>query len=91
MAYIKRNDAIDEVLNARDYSLNSAEKVAFSLVYRKLRELPTADVAEVKRGYWKGKPIAGYSAIRCSVCNTVFFRQKGTWKYCPNCGAEMSG
>lgn len=49
MAYIKRKDAINEVLTLRDYSVNNEEKVAFSLVYKKLRELPTADVVEVVR------------------------------------------
>ena len=51
----------------------------------------SADVAEVKHGEWKGKPIAGYSNIRCSVCNAVFLSQTGKWHYCPNCGAKMDG
>ena len=54
-------------------------------------EIPTADVMEVKHGEWKGKPIAGYGNIRCSVCNTVFLNQTGNWQYCPNCGADMHG
>ena len=54
-----------------------------------IEEAPTADVAEVKHGEWKGKPIAGYSDIKCSVCNKVFPHQTGKWNYCPNCGAMM--
>ena len=51
----------------------------------------TADVAEIKHGEWKGKPIAGYSNIKCSVCNTRFVQETGTWNYCPECGAKMDG
>ena len=56
-----------------------------------LREYPTADVAEVKHGEWIGKPLAGYAKIRCSVCNTAFVQETGTWAYCPECGAKMDG
>ena len=52
-------------------------------------DVPTADVVEVKHGEWIGKPIAGYSTIRCSVCRDVFASQTGKWKHCPNCGAKM--
>jgi len=44
---------------------------------------------ERKKGKWIGKPIAGYSKVRCSVCNEVFLNNTGKWKFCPNCGAEM--
>lgn len=44
---------------------------------------------ERKKGKWIGKPIAGYSKVRCSVCNDVFLDNAGRWKYCPNCGARM--
>lgn len=47
MAYIKKQDAINEVLDLRDYISNKDERLAFSLVYKHLREMPTADVAEV--------------------------------------------
>ena len=48
---------------------------------------PTID--EQKKGKWIGKPIAGYSTVRCSVCNEVFCENKGRWNFCPNCGARM--
>lgn len=50
---------------------------------------PTADVAPVVHGEWKGKPIAGYCTVRCSVCGSAFLDNDGRWKYCPNCGAKM--
>lgn len=42
-----------------------------------------------KHGYWKGKPIAGYSTVRCSECGDVFMENSGKWNYCPNCGTKM--
>lgn len=53
------------------------------------KALPSADVAEVKHGYWKGKPIAGFCTVRCSVCGMAFSENSGRWLYCPNCGAKM--
>lgn len=44
---------------------------------------------QLKHGYWKGKPIAGYSTVRCSECGRVFMENSGKWNYCPNCGARM--
>lgn len=43
----------------------------------------------IKHGYWKGKPIAGYSTVRCSECGETFIENNGKWNYCPNCGARM--
>lgn len=64
---------------------------ALSVTEGIIEGLPTADVVEVKHGEWIGKPIAGYSNIKCSACNEVFRSQTGKWKYCPNCGVKMDG
>ena len=58
-----------------------------------MSKIPTADVVEVKHGYWKEcfedwrKQIAG---DECSACG---FQHYGTsishYHYCPNCGAKM--
>lgn len=45
---------------------------------------------ERKHGHWIGKPIAGYSMVRCSVC-FAFANNIERWNYCPNCGAKMDG
>lgn len=47
-------------------------------------EMPTVE----KHGHWIGKPIAGYSLVRCSVC-FAFANNIERWNYCPNCGAKM--
>lgn len=54
-----------------------------------LVSIPTADVEPVKHGKWIGKPIAGYSTVRCSICRTAYLENAGQWNYCPNCGAKM--
>lgn len=50
---------------------------------------PTIEAEPVKHGRWIGKPIAGYSTVRCSVCGEVYTENNGRWLYCPNCGAKM--
>ena len=54
---------------------------------------PTADVAEVRHGYWKYVDgDLGYSDLECSECGaiTAFFDDE-RFNYCPNCGAKMDG
>ena len=59
--------------------------------------LPTADVQEVKRGYWipERNPDENnrIQCFHCSVCDDDF-HDIGAFvatKYCPNCGARMDG
>lgn len=70
------------------YDFSDEELIAISTV---LKLIPTADVVEINRGYWKGKPIAGNCTVRCSVCGSAFLENDGKWNYCPNCGAKMEG
>ena len=58
--------------------------------------MPAADVAEVKHGWWIGRPLCGNSNCRCSICGSwwnVHANLNGeiNQKYCPNCGARMDG
>ena len=50
---------------------------------------PTIDAAPVVHGHWIGKPLAGYSTVKCSACGSAFMENNGKWKYCPDCGAKM--
>ena len=67
-----------------------------------LCDLPAADVAPVRRGYWKSKvnpQWKAYSHDECSICgwwntrNAMCYdgnRKPGhSLNYCPNCGARM--
>ena len=50
---------------------------------------PTIDAVPVVHAHWIGKPLAGYSTVKCSACGSVFVENNGKWKYCPDCGAKM--
>ena len=58
-----------------------------------LADMPTADVAEVKRGRWVETRIWGGRNYKCSVCDFDFTVDlcmgRPMWHYCPNCGAKM--
>ena len=60
-----------------------------------LNSQPTADVVEVKRGYWKREDNKVCYWYVCSECRDEIPRNKyGGWSfpnYCPNCGARMDG
>ena len=95
--YIKREDAIDTVLdvyyNTPDIDLNGERLEAAIL------NIPAADVAEVRHGRWDGEG-DGYAdgeividVWYCSECGYCI--DDGTDgpnilpNYCPNCGALM--
>lgn len=55
---------------------------------------PTADVAEVRHGYWIRESFIDkhgekmFTSPKCSLCDNIeTFRSK----YCPECGAKMDG
>lgn len=71
-------------------------KGAMLYVAKWLNLLPTADVVEVKRGYWKlTKTEFGWNGCEypteytCTVCGGISPCCEES--YCPNCGARMDG
>ena len=60
----------------------------------RIKEAPTADVAEVVNAQWV---LADDGKLICNNCKDVkvayeqlrFLRSTGCWNYCPNCGAKM--
>ena len=80
-------------------SLESFREIFEYLIDR----VPTADVAEVRHGYWingKGKRVQlddnGWVTDEsyCSVCGDILSASDEyavTGRYCPNCGARMDG
>ena len=72
-----------KIVKLMDLSEDSINKIA-EAVAQKIAE-------PVKHGYWRGKPIAGYSTVGCSNCGDVFLENSGRWNYCPTCGAKMDG
>lgn len=58
--------------------------------------LPKADVAEVRHGYWyrHDKKKHGDTCYYCSVCEKMALADCMVWEltdYCPHCGARMDG
>lgn len=65
---------------------------------RNIRQIPTADVAEVRHGEWKNVSDYGNGNCfgYCSACGTPQKAQHPTalimdFKYCRWCGAKMDG
>jgi hypothetical protein len=57
-----------------------------------IRNLPAADVVEVKHGVWKEHFAYDCWHYDCPFCDFGFaikIRQEDTPNYCPNCGADM--
>ena len=59
-----------------------------------LREAPTIEADPVRHGYWENANGRPKTYIRkCSVCGKeAYFCGRGcSYKFCPNCGADMRG
>ena len=69
--------------------------IALSELVDVMATVPTADVQEVKRGYWipERDPDENnrIQCFHCSVCDDDFHYIGAfvTTKYCPNCGARL--
>ena len=69
---------------------NDYEEGRFDGIQVAIDEIVDAPTIESRpHGHWIGKPIAGYSTVRCSVCGAVFRENTGKWKSCPECTAIM--
>lgn len=88
--YIKREDAERETLVWLN-EVFGVQSIDESIgIFRRLRELPSADVAEIKHGRWiKISPAGIYE---CSECGqNVMTKDIDVYKRCHNCGARMDG
>lgn len=83
--YIKREDALGCVLGVFDR--------------QRIKELPSADVTEVKHGKWENIPLnmdPNYFAYKfnlrkkCSICGYAMPKEWPNFNICPNCGAKMT-
>ena len=94
--YIKREDAIDTVLdvyyNTPDIDL-SGERLEAAIL-----NIPAADVAEVQHGRWICIN-KRYGEYECSVCHGMDSNCSDYYgihavteqEFCPSCGAKMDG
>ena len=85
-----REEAIADIKHAVNWAKENDEKWCDNVEIGSLElAIEALKQPEQKKGKWKGKPIAGYATVRCSVCNDVFLENAGRWNFCPNCGAKM--
>ena len=88
--YIKREDLLD-LYDLGDLEVENA-KVPLNVVIQTIKDMPSADVVERKKGEWIQENNCYH---RCSVCGDHFpslLRISGISKeknFCPNCGADM--
>lgn len=81
--YIKRTDVIKL---ARIY--DSSDFCVMAVTVKDIRNIPSADVAEVRHGKWiRPTRVPDSMLSECSICG--FDTGAFTFKYCPNCGADM--
>lgn len=87
--YIKKEDVLKLLeKNSITKKVTLADGIS---IYDSVKNAPTADVVEVKRGEWKLHPDGSGT---CSCCNRT---QKSVWDYdnaqnfCGHCGADMRG
>ena len=80
--YVKREDAIEAV--DKEYATHDIAQAE-----ENIRELPSADVRENRRGEWVGiNPFV--DTLECSECGYNSLKELIT-PFCPWCGAEMEG
>lgn len=56
-----------------------------------INEQPTADVQEVKHGYWKSQKQSGFYRLADYECSICGYDNDETPDYCAFCGAKMEG
>lgn len=88
--YIEREKAIKAMVSTVPKALgHGVPAIAMVEIVDAIEELPTADVAEVKRAYWIKAPCSEKDGdSNCSACNHFDWSD---CKYCSECGAKMDG
>lgn len=87
--YIER-DAVLKTTDILDDYLNDFERLYF---VKAIKNIPTADVVEVKHGKWGKEKWTKTHQHICSRCHATVrvHPESCQYKYCPYCGAKMDG
>ena len=95
MAYINRELMFDKIKEKAMTKFDWSEQIDIDDFEKVIKELPVADVEEVKYGKWIEIPfkpkhdydtLKGYSSYKCSLCGR---KEKSKEPYC-HCGAKMN-
>ena len=97
--YIDREALLREVMMSRPWVLNGTdnekeltEQENFDWFENLVKNAPTADAQEVRRGKWilqRGKPEAFCSECGCEVVYQIVNDRWEFENFCPHCGAKM--
>lgn len=96
--FIRREDALFALRKAeRGGSMTALTRL--ERAYAEIREMPSADVAEVLHGEWlrSDDDWNSLTTIQCSSCGEEWCFETDddvsllNYKHCPNCGAKMDG
>lgn len=91
--YVLLDDVIAHIASCERSDMLPVECSAITLI----KNIPSADVAEVRHGSWHrySKGSGSYNgviimsdAFQCTVCKESVWNKSD---YCPNCGAKMDG
>lgn len=83
--YIRREDAIDAIMEAENHAFNSFYK-GLVKAHKIVADLTPADVVPVVHGKWVDADFCGQ--YECSECGN---NAVDLYDFCPNCGAKMDG
>ena len=79
--YIERTTVLDIITGNWSFMTSADDAIQTSI--EMIRRLPAADVRPVEHGVWRKIKYR-------SICRDCSFRGFASWKYCPNCGRQMT-
>ena len=89
--YIEREVAV-EILKEKSLKMFNAYYKGYVNAIRDLIDIPSADVQEVRHGYFRRFTFSGDTII-CSECKMAYniFETNGAenFNFCPHCGAKI--
>lgn len=94
MAYIDRELMFKKIKEKAMTKFDWSEQIDIDDFEKVIKELPVADVEEVRHGEW----VYDGDCFHCSACNRTYqlgslqtiYDVKRCWKYCANCSAKMN-
>lgn len=83
--YIKKEDIEQKIQDGLNNLVLGHDAIeVLGMIY----EMPAADVAPVRHGWWEVEVgMNFYKERNCPVCKKRI--ESNFWNYCPNCGAQM--